>query len=115
MAGGKLRLAVQEFGDLLLHQLLVEQLAAGDAVDLGAQRRNAVLVGLLDARLASRARADQVVAQDEVGGGKKVADGNREQRRAGERGDPRPNGEVPDVVAARNDDRVRLFTPAEYL
>ena len=115
MTGGKLRLPLEEFGDLLLHQLLVEQLAAGDAVDLRTQRRDAVLIGLLDARLASRARPDQVVAQDEVGGGEKVADGNREECGAGNCGDPRPNGEMPDVVAAGDDDRVRLFTPAEYL
>ena len=114
MACRQLRLPVQQLADLVLHQLLVEQLAAGDAVDLGAQRRDAILVGLLHARLARRAGADQVVAQDEVGGGEQVADGDREQRRAGEGGEPRPDGEMPDLVAARDDDRVRLFTPAEY-
>ena len=58
--------------------------------------------------------ADQVVAQDEVGGGEQVADGDRQQRRAAERDQPRPDREMPDRVAMRDDDGVRLFTPAEY-
>ncbi len=59
---------VEQLGDLGLHQLLVEQLAAGDAIDLRAQCRDAVLVGLLHARLARRRGADQIVAQDQIGG-----------------------------------------------
>ena len=110
----QLGLAVEQLGDLLFHQLLVEQLAAGDAVDLRPQRRDAVFIGLLDARLARRAGADQIVAQNEIGGGEQIADGDRQQRRAAKCGKPRPDGEMPDIVAMRDDDGVWLFTPAEY-
>ena len=113
MALGQLRLARQQLAHLALHQLLVEQLAAGDAVDLGAQRGNAVLVGLLHARLAGRRGAEQVVAQHQVAGRQEVADGHRRERRAGQGGDPRADREMPDLVAARDDDRVRLPAPAE--
>ena len=54
------RLPAQDLLELLLELLLVEQLAAGDAVDLRAQFRDAVLVGelllLLAARSAGSAR-----------------------------------------------------------
>ena len=43
----QLRLPFKKLADLGFHQLLVEHLAAGDAVDLRAQRRDAVFVGLL--------------------------------------------------------------------
>ena len=59
----------QKFGDLGFHHLLVEHLAAGDAVDLRAQRRDAVLIGVLHARLPRDGGADQIVAQHEIGGG----------------------------------------------
>ena len=110
----KLGLAIEQLGDLVLHQLLIEKLAAGDAIDLCAQRRDAVLVGLLDARLARRRGADQVVAQDEIGGGKQITDGNRQKRRATKCNQPRPDREMPDRVAMRDDDGVGLFAPAEY-
>ena len=35
------------------------------------------------------------------------------KRRAGEGDQPRPDREMPDVVAARDDDRVRFLAPAE--
>ena len=46
------RLAAHQFVELLLELLLIEQLAAGGAVDLGAQFGDAVLVGVLLRRLA---------------------------------------------------------------
>ena len=104
-----LRLALEQFADLGLHQLLVEHLAAGDAVDLRAQRRDAVLIGLLQARLPRGRGVDQVVPEHEIGGREQVADGDRRERRAGERGKPRSDLEMADVVAARDDDRVRFL------
>ena len=113
MTGGKLGLAVEEFGDFLLHQLLVEQLAAGDAVDLGAQRRNAILIGLLHACLPRRGGADEIVAQHEVGRRQQIAYGNRRQRRAYERGKPGAYGEMPYLIAPGDDDRVGFSASAE--
>ena len=68
MALAELALALEQFADLGFHQLLVEQLAAGDAVDLRAQCRDAVLIGLLHARLPGGGGADQIVAQHQIGG-----------------------------------------------
>ena len=47
------RLPLQQLLELLLELLLVEQLPAGDAVDLRAQFGDAVLVGELHFRLAA--------------------------------------------------------------
>src|SRR5690606_19779639 len=73
MSLGQLRLALQKLAHLALHELLVEQLAAGDAVDLRAQGGNPIFIGLLHPRLPRNRGADQVVAQDEVGGGEQVS------------------------------------------
>ncbi len=113
MALRQLRLPLEQLADLGLHQLLVEHLAAGDAVDLRAQRRDAVLIGLLQARLARRGRVDQVVPEHEVGGREQIADGHCGERRAGDGGQPGTDLEMTDIVAARDDDRVRLLAPAE--
>jgi len=109
-----LGLALDQFADFGFHQLLVEQLAAGDAVDLTAQRRNTVFVGLLHARLPRRGRADEVVAQHQIGGCEKVAHRNGGERRAGQACNPWTQGEVPDFIASGDDDGVRLLALAEY-
>ena len=109
----QLRLAFEQFADLGFHQLLVEHLATGDAVDLCAQCRYPVFISLLQARLACRSSADQIVPQHQIGRGEKVADGDRCQGRAEERCKPWADGEVTDLVAARNDDGVRLAASSE--
>ena len=114
MAQGQLRLSLQQFAYLCFHKLLVEQLPAGDAVDLRAQRRDAVLISLLHARLPRRGRPDQVVAQHEIGGSHQVAHCERGKCRAGKHRQPGSKGEVLDVVAAGDDHHMRLFAPAEH-
>jgi hypothetical protein len=94
--------------------LLIEQLAAGDPVDLCAQRRDAVLIGLLKPCLAGDRGADQVVAQDQIGSGEQIADGKGGDDRAGKRGHPRPDGEVAYLVASGDDDRMRFGPFAEH-
>ena len=113
MALCQLRLPFDKLADLRFHQLLVEHLPAGDAVDLRAQRRDAVLVSLLKARLPRSGRVDQVVPEHEVGSRKQVADGHRRERRTANGDQPRMDLEMTDVVAARDDDRVRFLAPAE--
>jgi hypothetical protein len=45
------RLAAEELPELVLEGLLVEKLAAGQPVDIGPQDRDAIFIGVLDARL----------------------------------------------------------------
>ena len=58
----KRRLPAQQIVELLLELLLVEQLPAGGAVDLGAQFGDAVLVGVLLLGLARDQAFEHVVA-----------------------------------------------------
>ena len=62
-------LPLQQRVELLLELLLVEQLPAGDAVDLGAQFGDAVLVGELHFGLAADQAREHVVAEGEIGAG----------------------------------------------
>ena len=109
----QLRLALEQLSDLGLHQLLVQHLSVGDAVDLGAQCRDAVFVGLLQTRLAGRSSADEVVPEDKVGCGEQVAyrDGGEGGAEKGRQ--PGSDREVTDLIAARNDDRVGLSAFSE--
>ena len=58
-----------ELLELLLELLLVEQLPAGDAIDLRAQLGDAVLVGELLLGLARDQPVEHVVAEGEIGRG----------------------------------------------
>src|SRR5262249_35858161 len=63
------RLPAQNLVELLLVLLLVEQLAARKAVDLGAQFGDAILVAELHLRLARDQPGEHVFAEGEIGGG----------------------------------------------
>ncbi len=74
------RLALQQFLQLLLELLLVEQLPAGDAVDLRAHLGDAVLIGELHLRLAADQAGEHVVAEGEIGAGRDRPDRHHDQR-----------------------------------
>src|SRR5215831_2281659 len=63
------RLPPQNLIELLLVLLLVEQLAAGKAVDPGAQLGDAILVGESNLRLACDQPSEYVFAEGEIGRG----------------------------------------------
>ncbi len=114
VALGEPGLAFEQLADLGFHQLLVEHLPAGDAVDLRAQRRDAVLIGLLQACLPRRRGVDQIVPEHQIGGreqGSRCAIAAKAEPAS--RRQPRPDLEMTDIVAARDDDRVRFSAPAE--
>jgi hypothetical protein len=60
--------------------LLVQQLAPGDAVDLRAQLRDAILVAGLHVRLPGDQAGEHVLAEGEVGGGRDAPDRHDHQR-----------------------------------
>ena len=64
------RLAAHDLFELLIELLLVEELAAGQAVDLRAQLGNAILVGVLHVRLAGDQPGQEIVAEGKIGGGR---------------------------------------------
>ena len=70
-AGARLqrRLPAQDLVELLLVLLLVKQLAAGDAVDLGARLGDAILVAELHVGLSGDQPGEHVVAEGKIGGG----------------------------------------------
>jgi hypothetical protein len=108
-------LAGNQFGDLLLHQLLVEELPAGDTIDLRTQGGDAVLVGVLHAGLARHRRTDQVIAQHQIGCGSEIADCHYPEHGHQQAGHPGTNRDVPDGFAAGENDGVGMLWPlAKY-
>ncbi len=65
---------------LAFHLLLIEQLAAREAIDLAAQVRDAILVGELHLRLPGEQAGQYVVAERKVGGGHRGPAGHHDQR-----------------------------------
>ena len=74
------RLPLEQCVELLLELLLVEQLPAGDAVDLRAQFGDAVLIGELHFRLAADQPRQHVLAEGEIGAGRDRPDRHHHQR-----------------------------------
>ena len=73
-------LAAHQRLDLALDLLLVEQLPAGDAVDLAAQFGDAVLIGKLHLRLPADQAREDVVLEREIGAGAERPDAHHHQR-----------------------------------
>ena len=82
------RLALQDLLELLFVQLLIEQLPAGDAVDLRPQLGDAVLVAELHVGLSRNEPGQDVVAEGEIG-----ARGDGPQRHDHQRADHHPEGD----------------------
>ena len=74
------RLPAENLVELLLVLLLVQQLATGDAIDLGAQLGDAILVAELHVRLPRDQSREHVLAKGEVGGGRDAPDRHDHQR-----------------------------------
>ena len=91
------RLAAHQIVELLLELLLVEQLAAGRAVDLRAQFGDAVLIGELLLGLMRDQGAQHVVAKGEIGGRGNRPAGHDHQ---GADADPERHRSEPDLPAA---------------
>ncbi len=72
-------LLAHDLFELLLELLLIEQLARGDAVDLGAQFGDAVLVGELHLGLAGDQPLQHVVVEGEIGAGQHRPAGHDDQ------------------------------------
>src|SRR5262245_20268287 len=107
-AGARLqrRLPAQNLVELLLVLLLVEQLAARKAVDLGAQLGDAILIAELHLRLARDQPGEHVLAEGEIGGG---ADGP--QRHDHQRADNDPEGDRPEAHLAAGMDEAQARPP----
>ena len=110
LTGVERRLLADEVRELGLEGLLVEKLAAGQAVDLGPQGRDPVLVGLLLPGGAGERGGEKVVAEDEVAGRQDVEAGEDDAGEGERGGDPRPDGESANIVAAGDDDPVGGLT-----
>ena len=70
------RLAPHQFIEFLLELFLIEQLAAGGAVDLGAQFGDAIFVTELLLRLPCNQRAQHIVTERKIGGGRNRPSGH---------------------------------------
>ncbi len=79
------RLAAHQLIELLLELLLVQELPAGDAIDLGSQIGDAILIGVLHVGLAGDQAGQEIVAKGEISGG-----GDRPYRHHHQRADHRP-------------------------
>jgi hypothetical protein len=82
--------------ELLLELFLVEQLAAGDAIDLRTQVGDTVFIGELHFRLTADQSREHVVAKGEIGAG-----GDRPYAHDDEAADHNPEGDraEPDLTA----------------
>jgi hypothetical protein len=65
------RLSAHDLFELLFELLLIEQLPAGDAIDLRAQLGDAILIGELLLLLAGNQPGQHVVVEGEIGAGRK--------------------------------------------
>jgi hypothetical protein len=114
VARSQRHLLLHELVHLVFHQLLVEQLTRGDPIDLRAKGRNAIFIIMLHAGLPRHGGADQVVAKNEVGGCKQIADHENAGKAEAEGCHPRLYGYVPDLVATGENENMFLRTLAEY-
>ncbi len=89
-------LAAHDLLELLVELFLVEQLAAGGAIDLGAQFGNAVFVGVLHLRLACDQPGENVVAEGEISRGRSRP---HSEHRHGADHDPEHHRTKPDLFA----------------
>ncbi len=89
-------LPAHDLVELLLELFLIEQLPAGDAVDLGAQLRDPVLVGELLFLLPGDEPRQHVVVEGEVGAGRERPAGHDHEAAhrdpEGDRSDGGPDG-----------------------
>ena len=99
-AGFQRGLAAHDLVELLVELLLVEQLAAGGAIDLGAQFGDAVFIGVLHLGLAGDQPGQNVVAEREIGRGR-----GRPHAEHGHRADhdPERHRAEPDLLAGVDD------------
>ena len=74
------RLPLQQAVEFFLELLLVEQLAAHDAVDLRAQFGDAILIGKLHLGLPADQPREDIVAKCEIGAGRDGPDGHDDKR-----------------------------------
>ena len=104
-------LAAHDLVELLVELFLIEQLAAGGAVDLGAQLRDAVFIGVLHLGLTGDQPGQDVVAKREIGGGRRRPHAEQHDRADN---DPEHDRAEPDLLAGMHDgvavtvDRSRL-------
>src|SRR5690606_6003159 len=80
----------------------------------GAKGGDAALVIVLHARMARSCRADQIIADDEIGRRAEVTDGKYAERAGRECSHPRTHGHMSHLVAAGEDKHVLCLAPAKY-
>lgn len=113
VARGQRHLLAQQLLDLFFHHLLVEELPAGDAIDLRPQRRDSIFVFVLHTCLAGDRPADEIVAQDQIGCGGEIADAADAGKGYGHCRHPRANRHVANLVATRQYQNVIFLTFSE--
>ncbi len=86
------------------HDLLVEKLARGDAVDLRTQRRDPVFIFMLDTRLPGNRCAQKVVAQDQIGRRAEISHCQCRGHRNAQSRHPRLDRQMPNLVARCQDE-----------
>ena len=93
-------LAPHDLVELLVELFLIEQLAAGGAVDLGAQFGDAVFIGVLHLGLTGDQPGQDVVAKREIGGGRRRPHAEHDD---GADDDPEHHRAEPDLLAGMDD------------
>ncbi len=95
------RLAAQQILELLLKLLLVEKLAAGGAIDPGAQFGDAVLVGVLLVGLTRHQAPEEIVAEGEIGRGRHRPPRHDDDAADGDPERDRPKPDLPSGMGDR--------------
>ena len=98
-------LAAHDLVEFLVELFLVEQLAAGGAIDFGAQFGDAVLVGVLHLGLAGDQPGQDVVAEREIGRGRRRP---HAEHGHGADHDPEHHRSEPDLLAGM-DQRIAVL------
>ena len=99
-AGFQRGLAAHDLVELLVELLLIQQLPAGGAIDLGAQFGDSVFIGVLHLGLAGDQPGQHVVAKREIGGGRGRPHAEHDD---GADDDPEHHRPEPDLLAGMDD------------
>ena len=106
MAAANFLLPLKQGVEAVLQCMFVQQLTAGNSVNLRAQRRNAILIGIAHFRLARIGGEHQVVTEEQVGRCGEVDDREQNNKTNERSGHPRPICEIVNPVTARQRNRM---------
>ena len=98
---------------MALNRLLVQHLAACNAINLAAELGDFVLVPTLHLGLLGAGKRDNVVAKHQISGCGQIKNAEEDAKECEAGNNPWPNDVVLNRIAMSNDDTMRFFPPTK--